>query len=106
MKTLTIEVQAFGMVFPRRESFSIMAIRQERPSTRRRPPVADYNITPEDVREWGRPGLDMNLAFHWFADVLNGEYSVAEAREDCLSIINDNRSKSKNTPIDEAAAQA
>jgi hypothetical protein len=46
-----------------------------------------YKITPEDVQEWGKGGLASNLSFHWLADILNGEYPVQEAREDCLSII-------------------
>jgi DNA-directed RNA polymerase subunit RPC12/RpoP len=49
--------------------------------------MADYKITPEDVQEWGKGGLDMNFAFHWLADILNGDYDVKEARSDCLSII-------------------
>jgi hypothetical protein len=52
-----------------------------------------YKITPEDVEEWGKGGLASNLAFHWLADILNGDYSAQEAREDCLSIINPQQRK-------------
>ncbi len=45
---------------------------------------ANQPITADEVMRWGS-GLWDQHAFAWFADVLNGEYSVATARADCLS---------------------
>lgn len=46
----------------------------------------DYKITLEDIERWGKGKFD-NYAYSWFADILNGEYDVKSAREDCLSVI-------------------
>ena len=43
------------------------------------------DITADDVRKWGK----YRHSNEWFAQVLRGEYAVDDAREDCLSIINE-----------------
>ena len=48
--------------------------------------VKDYKITADQITEWGSGGILNNHALTWFAEVLNGDMTVEEAREDCLSI--------------------
>lgn len=46
-----------------------------------------HQITPSEVEQWGITYLNLNASFKWFADVLNGKYSVEKAKEDCLTHI-------------------
>ena len=54
--------------------------------------MSDYKITEDQVEQWGS-SIFSNHALTWFAQVLNGEYDVAEAREDCLSSVDPEQCK-------------
>ncbi len=45
------------------------------------------DLTLEDLDKWSK-GLIKNFAKDWFLEVLRGDYSLEQAREDILSIIN------------------
>ena len=50
-------------------------------------PEKEYQITSEQVEKWGSNRFSNNHAFAWLADILNGDYKVDDARDDCLSIV-------------------
>ena len=60
--------------------------------------VKKREITADEIEEWGAACMGRNGAFTWFAEVLNGEASVEERREDCLSIIDPGYSEKKDAP--------
>jgi len=50
-------------------------------------PDHDAPITADEVQDWGSGAIGRNHCFAWLAEILNGEYDVKTAREDCLSIV-------------------
>lgn len=50
--------------------------------------MSDHKITTTEILDWASGQAFQNYALEYFADVLNGEYSVEDARSDCLSTIN------------------
>lgn len=52
-------------------------------------------VTEEDVLNWisGSISGSLSTATTWLTEILNGEYDVNEAREDCLSLRKDDYSE-------------
>ncbi len=49
--------------------------------------TTNHQITASDIEAWGSTYIDRNAAFKWFADVMNGEYPIQKAKQDCLSYV-------------------